>query len=110
MACILLAEFQANTNADTITPTTTATARSSATVTTVTRIITSASDFGTFVNSLNEFHAKVPITTINITPTNAAIGINSIKKDPYSMKKSKNKAAMDAESLDFPPDLTLIID
>ena len=37
-------------------------------------------------------------------------GINSIKNDPYNMKKSKNKAAMDAESLDFPPDLTLIMD
>ena len=67
---------------ETITPTTTATAKSSATVTTVTKIITRASDLGTLVKSRIEFHAKVPITTINITPTNAAIGISSIIADP----------------------------
>ena len=30
-------------------------------------------------SSLREFQANVPITTINITPTNDAIGISSIK-------------------------------
>ena len=77
-ALILEADFQANTKAENITPTTTATARSSKTVTTVTRIITKASLFGTKNNIFSEFQAKVPITTINITPTSAAIGIISI--------------------------------
>ena len=39
----------------------------------VTKIITKASDLGTTNNNFNEFQAKVQITTINITPTNAAI-------------------------------------
>ena len=77
-ALILEADFQAKTKADTITPTTTAIARSSSTVTIVTKIITNASDLGTTNNNFKEFQANVARTTINITPTNAAMGINSI--------------------------------
>ena len=72
-----------------LTPTTT-TAKSSATVTTVTKIITRASDLGTLVNSLNEFHAKVPITTINtFHQQELQLELGSIKKEPYNIKKVK---------------------
>ena len=90
-ALIFIAEFQANTKAETITPTRTATAKSSRTVTTVTKIITSASDFGIFVIRLIELQANVPITTMNITPTKAAIGIASISALPYKIKKVEKK-------------------
>ena len=68
----------ANTNADTITPANTAMARSKITVSTVTSIITKISARGTLFKILKVFHANVPITTINITPTSAAIGIISM--------------------------------
>jgi len=58
MALILDADFQAKTNADTITPTITATAKSSKTVTTVTRTITNASLFGTKNNIFKEFQQR----------------------------------------------------
>ena len=45
----------------------------------VTKTITNASERGTTNNNFSEFQANVPITTINITPTNDAIGISSIK-------------------------------
>ena len=79
IALILEADFHANTSALIITPATTATAKSSNTVIKVTKTITNASERGTTNNNFSEFQANVPITTINITPTNDAIGISSIK-------------------------------
>jgi len=81
LALIREADFHAKTSAENITPTITAIAKSSRTVTRVTKIITNASDLGTTNSNFKEFQAKVPITTINITPTNDAIGISSIRDD-----------------------------
>ena len=50
------------------------------------------------------------MTTINITPTSAAIGIISIKEEVYKININKNKAAAIPAILVLPPDLTLIID
>ena len=76
---LIKSEFsQAKTKADTITPEKTAIARSKITVRKVTSTITKISAIGTLFNILNVFHANVPITTINITPTKAAIGIISM--------------------------------
>ena len=76
----------------------------------VTKIITKASDLGTTNNNFNEFQAKVPITTINITPTNAAIGISSINDEVYKINIRRNKAAATAAIRVLPPDFTLIMD
>ena len=77
-ALIRLAFSQANTKEDTTTPANTAMAKSKITVITVTNTITIISDLGTLFQIRNEFHAKVPKTTINITPTKAAMGTCSI--------------------------------
>ena len=53
---------------------------------------------------------KVPITTMNITPTRAAIGIISIYEEVYKIKLNKNNAATIPAIRVLPPDLTLIID
>ena len=45
-----------------------------------------------------------------MTPTNAAKGICSIREDPITMNKSKNKDAVIPDILVRPPDFTLIID
>jgi len=50
------------------------------------------------------------MTTINITPTRAAIGIISIYDDVYKIKINKNNAADIPAIRVLPPDLTLIID
>ena len=73
-------------------------------------VITKASVFGTTRRILSEFQAKVPITTINITPTNAAKGICSMIELPTRIK-SKRKTAADMPAIRVrPPDFTFIID
>ena len=106
---ICLACSQANTSAEIITPTTTATARSVATVTadTVTRI--KASLRGTLPTILKLDHSKVPITTINITPINAARGICSISGEATRINSSKNSAALIPDIRPRPPEFTLIM-
>jgi hypothetical protein len=76
----------------------------------VTKTITRASAFGIFVINVMELQANVPITTMNITPTKAAIGIASIRALPYKIKKSRKREAAVAAILVLPPDLTFIID
>ena len=93
-----------------MTPTTTAMARSSMTVTNVTTMITSASARGTISMLLMECQAKVPITTMNITPVKAAMGIISIKRPANRIKHSRNSAAVMPARRLRPPDFTLIID
>ena len=73
-----LAFSHENTNALTITPTITAIAKSKITVRPETKIKTMRSEIGILFMILKLDQAKVPITTINITPTNAAIGTCSI--------------------------------
>ena len=58
----------------------------------------------------SEFHAKVPITTMNITPTSAASGMSSISGEAKRMKLSRNSAATMPAMRVRPPDFTLIID
>ncbi len=79
-------------------------------MTTVTRTITKASVSGTRRRMVSEFQAKVPITTMNITPTSAASGICSISGAAQRMKASRNSAAATPASRVRPPDFTLIID
>ena len=93
-----------------ITPTTTAIAKSSATVTAVTTIMTRPSERGTLRKMRKECQANVPITTMNITPTNAAIGICSIRGEANRMKDNRNNAAVIPATRVRPPDFTLIID
>ena len=73
-------------------------------------IRTKASDLGILCNILKLLQAKVPITTINITPTNAAIGICSIMFDPKRIKHNKDVEATTPDKRPLPPELTLIID
>jgi hypothetical protein len=54
--------------------------------------------------------AKVPITTINIRPTNAAIGISEIIETPNTINNIKNIAAEAPEVLPLHPLEILIID
>ena len=78
LALILLAFSQAKTNAETITPEITAIAKSKITVSADTKINTKISVLGILFKILKLDQANVPITTINITPTRAAIGTCSI--------------------------------
>ncbi len=55
-------------------------------------------------------HAKVPITTMNITPTRAAMGTTSISGERNKMYASSITAATIPDALPRPPDSTLIID
>jgi hypothetical protein len=84
-----------------IIPETTAIARSQvATVITVTAIRTKASLLGILFNICNVGQANVPITTINIRPTSAAIGISEIIDIPNTINNSKN---IEAEIQDIRP-------
>ena len=77
---------------------------------TLTAINTNASDFGILLMIRKLLHANVPMTTMNITPTNAAIGICSINGAPNNTKLKRIKAAMIPERRPLPPEFTLIID
>ena len=104
-----MAFSHANTNEETTTPANTAIAISKITVKPVTNTITITSDFGTLLNTLNVLQAKVPITTINMTPTKAAMGTCSIRFEPNKINTSKATEATIPESLPLPPDLILMI-
>ena len=67
-------------------------ARSKKTVITATEIPIMVSAGGILPMRRKLHHSNVPITTINITPTNTAMGICSIKAEPTKIKDSKNKA------------------
>ena len=108
-ASICWACFQANTSADTITPTITAIAKSATTVIPDTSTIIKASDIGILRNIRKEAHSNVPRTTINITPTKAASGIISINEAPNKIKASKTNAAVTPDIRPRPPELILII-
>ena len=106
----MIAFFQAKTKADMITPAITAIAKSCHTVIAETATNTKASALGIFLITLKLLHANVPITTINITPTRAAIGICSIKGAAKRIKIKREIEAVTPESLPLPPELTLIMD
>ena len=79
-------------------------------MTPVTRIVTNASALGTFLKINIDLHAKVPITTINITPPSAANGISSIIGLATRINNKRKKAEETAAKRVRPPELTLIID
>ena len=81
------------TNALIITPAITAMAKSKTTVKedTATKTITSVR--GILFKILKLLQAKVPITTINITPTRAAIGTCSIKPEAKRINTRRSTAA-----------------
>ena len=85
-------------------------AKSCQTVMADTAISTTASVRGILCKILKLLQAKVPITTINITPTKAAIGICSIRGAPKSTKHNNAMAAVAPDKRPRPPELILIID
>ena len=91
-------------------PEITAIARSKNTVITVTRTTTKASAFGIFDIILRLDQANVFITTINITPTSAAIGIISIAGERNNINASRANAATIPDNRPLPPEFTLIMD
>ena len=94
-----------------ITPTSTASARLCAkTVISTTVTITSMSALGIRLNILIDAHSNVPITTMNMTPTSAAIGIMPIHGPRKRMKASSSSAATMPERRLRPPEFTLIRD
>ena len=105
-----MAFSQENTNALITTPAITAIAKSKITVSadTVTKTMTSLN--GILFKILKLLQANVPITTINITPTNAAIGTCSINPEANKINpKSANDATI-PESRPLPPPFILIND
>ena len=76
----------------------------------MTMIMTTMSLVGIFPKVLSEDHSKVPMTTMNMTPTSAALGITAMTGDPTMTNSSRKSAAERPESLDRPPELMLIID
>ena len=85
-------------------------AKSSRTVTVETTTKINASLRGILFIIRKLLQAKVPITTINITPTKAAIGICSMTCAPKRTKQSKATAATIPESRPRPPEFTFMID
>ena len=77
---------------------------------TVTAMITNASLLGIFGRSLNVGQAKVPITTINISPTSAASGMSAINPVANTIKSMRNIEADIPEALPLHPLDMLIID
>ena len=100
---------QANTKAETITPTTTAKARSVTTVTPETNTRIKASLRGTLPIMRKLLHSKVPITTINMTPIRAASGIISISAEPTRINSNRETAAVIPDRRPRPPEFTLIM-
>ena len=112
--CIFEHEFSAHSakqkpRAEIITPTNTATARSSITVITETMMITDTSSFGTLFQTRKLAHSKVAIATINITPTNTAIGTTAMISPSTSIKDKRKIAAKKEDSRALAPELILII-
>ena len=84
-------------------------AKSCQTVMALTAMSTKASAAGIFLMILKLDQANVPMTTMNITPTNAAIGICSISGAPKRINDNRPRAATTPESRPRPPELTLMM-
>ena len=65
---------------------------------------------GILLNMLSDAHSNVPITTINITPTSAAIGICSINGARNRTNSNRQTAAVIPDKRPRPPEFTLIND
>ena len=109
-ARIRFAFSQENTRALTITPDITAIAKSKNTVMEDTNIKTNTSVLGILFIILKLDHAKVPKTTINITPTRAAIGTCSMSPEANKINANSASAATIPDKRPLPPPLILIID
>ena len=91
-ARIIVAFSQAKTKAAIITPTNTAMAKSSKTVTVETTTKINASLRGILFIIRKLLQAKVPITTINITPTKAAIDLLiDLRSKKHKAKQSNSR-------------------
>ena len=110
LARIRFAFSQENTRALIITPAITAIAKSKITVSAETATKTITSLFGILFKILKLDQAKVPITTINITPTKAAIGTCSISTEANNINANKVNAATMPDNLPRPPPFILISD
>src|SRR5690606_23884090 len=104
---ILLAKNRAANN----TPTKTPMARLCVVTTTATVvIITTLVEIGCFLMFFSESHEKVPIETIIITATKAAIGICFIQLSKNRTIINKKTPAARVDRRPRPPDFTLMID
>ena len=74
----------------------------------VTKTITITSELGIFLKVLKLAHSKVPIATINIKPTRAAIGSCSIKLLPNIINTKSITAAVIPDNLALAPEDVLI--
>ncbi len=74
----------------------------------VTKIMTTTSELGIFLNVLKLAHSKVPIATININPTKAAIGNCSIKLLPNIINTKSITAAVIPDKRALAPEDVLI--
>ena len=110
LARIRFAFSHENTKALIITPAITAIAKSKITVNAETATKTITSLFGILFKILKLDQAKVPITTINITPTKAAIGTCSINPEANKIKANNVNAATIPDNLPRPPPFMLISD
>ena len=72
--------------------------------------MTSMSALGMRLNILIDAHSKVPITTMNMTPTSAAMGIMPIQGPRKRMNASSSSAATMPERRLRPPEFTLMRD
>ena len=89
----------AKNNVASNTPTKTPMARLCVATTTITvEIITTFDERGFFFKSLTDAHENVPIDTIIITATNAAIGINRSHSSKNTTMMIKNEPAIKVES------------
>ena len=84
-------------------------ARSYITVIVDTKTMTKASTKGILCMIRNEDQANVPITTINITPMRAAMGIISIRGAATTIKKIRKNAAEIPDRRWRAPELILIM-
>src|SRR5690625_7766639 len=80
------------------------------TTTTTVAIMTIFVDRGCFLRSLTELHEKVPIDTMIITATKAAMGICLSHSSKNTIKINKKTPAEKVDKRPRPPDFTLITD
>ncbi|MNC55838.1 hypothetical protein D3C75_1053950 [compost metagenome] len=72
--------------------------------------ITRASLKGTFGNEVSDFHSKVLIETMNITPTKAPIGICFTTSPRTRIRNSRNIPDTKVDNRVRPPDFILTMD
>ena len=106
-----LATLRAKKMPESSTPTRTPCARSwVATVTATVASMTMLELFGCTRRSASDLHEKVPIETMTITATSAAIGMVRTTSPSTRMRKSRKQPAKSVDRRPRPPDFTLMTD